>query len=237
METIGIMRIHDFPLTEAHAVPALADLVDGLCFLFNNAPAARMESLIAHPKCIAHAEYHKRFSIPGSFKAAFDLARPFNPKYLICFDEDELPPGRFEDEFRRFKHGNCMSLAFRDYICWGNPEMIIADRCYPSPLHCHAMKWDKNRELGRYKKADFFEFYHHNYVYKSDYPLRNLAFMTPELRERRFRRSQASISTRHWKRESSGPGAWARQSHDVMPYDPDLGWQAYCNREQECDAS
>jgi len=224
------MTIHDFPLSEQYAVPALAELVDGVCFLFHRAPEPRIARLRTHPKCIAHARYHRRFSVGGTLRAAIELARPFAPKYIINFDEDELPPGRFAEEFEEFRNRSAMSLAFRDFICWGSPDMIVADGGYPSPLHCHVLRWN-GAELGRYKKADFFEYYYRRPVWRSDYPLRNLAFMTPELRERRFERSQAAISTRHWKHESAGPRAWPRQAHAAMPYDPNLGYSDYVKQE------
>ncbi len=228
METIGVMRIHTFPLAETHTVDRLAEVVDGMCLLFSPAtPEETMHRLLAHPKCIDGARYEGAFHIGRTFLEAFKMVRKYNPSFVVMFDEDEIPPDRFAKEFENFKQSGCDSMGIRNFECWGDIDHVVADLCYVAKHHCHTIRWSNDTEIGTERTADYFHYYYRRPVYHCEYPLRHLAFMTPELRRRRVRRGLAASSKTHWRREAEGPGAWATWDHTTLSYDPLMSWEQY----------
>lgn len=231
MKRVGVMRIHDFPLSEELAIPALAEIVDGICFVFHDVAEDVPDRLRHHPKCLDHSYYHDRFTVGDTLRAGFALADQHDAEFIICFDEDELPPAHFNEEFARFAESGCESMSIPNFECWGDPKHIVGDLCYAAKPHCHVLRWHKGLDVGAYYKADLFDYYRRHPIYYSPYPLRHVAFMTPALRERRFKRGMASTPRKHWRGESIGPDAWARRKQHVIPYDPNMTWEAF-----ECQA-
>lgn len=222
METIGIMRVHDFPLTLELVIPGFERHVDGFCFLFDQAPAAKEERLRAHPKCVAAAEYGRRFSPAGMFRALLDLALPLDPEFIINFDEDQILPARFGEELERFKRRDRWSMQLQNFEHWGSPSHIVADKGYKADWHTYVMRCKPGMKIGPYRRAHTFDFWYNRSVYRSPYPVRHLAFMTTELRMRRRQRALVA--------GDDGPDrlhGWAGRWHPTIPYDPDMKWKDY----------
>ncbi len=233
MDTLMVMRMDDFPLAESHCIPAFAEHIDAFAFLCRPEDSERISRLSRHPKCVVLKIEQQRFRNATSQLEALLMAQEFNPRYVAAFDSDELPPGRFAEEFARFKALGLWSMDMMNFECWGDPLHIVADFPYKAPPHCRVMRWEKGLNPGAYHKAHRFRFWCDKSLYKCDYPVRHLAFMTPEIRERRRQRGLSASHKSNWKREAEGPGAWSLVEHPTIPYDPDMTWKQYLEQSEQ----
>jgi len=214
---VGAMRIHKFPYSLDVTIPALAQYVDALVFLFHEASDETMERATAHPKCRATAQYIKRWRQETTLNAMFELIAPFEPTYVIYPDEDEILPDHFPEEFEAAQAKQAASIRFYFVHSWGKPD-LICDHVRRYLPHTKVVRWQegiefKSRTQCRPEGYDVLP------SYKSAYPLRHLAFMTPEWRKER--------AARHgWKTEPY-PICWWTQEHKARPYDPNKSYLDY----------
>lgn len=221
------MRVHNFPLTESIVIPALEPHVDGFVFLTHPADEERNARLVRLPKYVAHTHWQQPFHNAPTQKAILELAGSFNPSFVIALDSDMLMPDWFSDEFEMFKRGRCWSLDFWNFECWGDADHVVADGCYRADPHCMVMRWEGGLQLGGYSKAHRFRFWCSKEICRCVYPMRHLAFMTPELREQRRQRGLVSTHKSNWRREAEGLGAWPSLQHPAIPYDCNMTWRSY----------
>jgi len=227
MQVVAAMRVHDFALTESIVIPALERHVDGFAFLFHPDDIQQNARLTRHWKYGAHAIWRQSFRNAPTQKAALELAGTLSPAFVIALDSDLLLPDRFGDEFENFKSSNRWSMDFYNFECWGDMDHVVADACYRADPHCMVLRWMPGLEIGGYHRAHRFRFWCGKRIYRCPYPMRHLAFMTPELRGRRFLRGMNARAKSNWRAEVEGPRAWAYNQHPAIPYDPDMGWKDY----------
>lgn len=190
METIAFIRLHQFDVEQQTIMNRIADHCDGLFFLIHDLVDPKMLTIAEnHPKCIEIRHWTKKFGNLVQLQHNLEWASEIKPKYVIEFDEDELPPDKFNEEFQYFKQTNFQHMFFWGLWSYNNINNIAIfpmRRYFP---HHKVYKWSKS--LSKAKRSGFCSFVgrnaHHKVSYISKYPLRHLAFLTNTLRERRLK--------------------------------------------------
>lgn len=218
METIAFIRLHQFDVEQQLVTDQIASHCDGLFFLTHDLTNPEMLTLAEnHPKCVDIKQWTKKFGNLVQLQHCLEWASKIKPKYVIEFDEDELPPDKFNEEFHYFRQTNFNHMFFWGLWPYNNLNDIALfpmRRYFP---HHKVYKWSE--ELSNAKRAGFCSFTgigaHHKESYISKYPLRHLAFLTNELRERRLKFGNSK--GQQYSRETS----WFMQP-DILTtqYDP-----------------
>ena len=225
METAGVLRLHDFELAGTVVIPALAQYVDGLFILAHETPGYLMQQAGAEPKCEKLVMYEGRWKSPALHHASFQLLNDVKPKYVIYIDEDELLPDRFPAEFMRFKHSDVQASVACWYLqCWQDMNHVVADYPYNVNRHCVALRWEEGINFNEFAGWDWPSAYYRRKKYTMEFPLRHLAFMTPEYRERRSSRRVVT---------SRGDTNWWEDNHPAIPYDPNMTWKQYLEQAKQ----
>ncbi len=233
MEVICAMRVHDFLLTESIVIPAMESLADGFVFLFHPDNQERNARLREHPKYRASAIWDRPFRNAPTMLAVLELAAKCNPSFVLAPDSDMLFPDRFPYEFQHFKDSDRWSMDLRNFECWDDMNHIVADNCYRNERHCMVMRWERGLEIGGYHKAHRFHWWNGRAIYRCPFPLRHLAFMTPELRELRYQRGINSRRQLNWRAEVEGSKAWPKLDHPTIEYNQQMTWKMYLQRAKQ----
>lgn len=191
------MRLHQFEVEQQMVMDRIADHCDGIFFLTHNLINPKMATIASnHPKCIEIREWLSGFGNLIQLQYCLEWANKIKPKYVLEFDEDELPPDNFDEVFQGFKQSIHQHLWFWGLWPYNNLQDIAIfpmRRYFP---HHKVYKWSKS--LSNRKRAGFCSFTvgmppsapisnGHKRSYISKYPLRHLAFLTETLRERRLK--------------------------------------------------
>jgi len=216
--TAGVLRLHDFELATSVVIPALAEHVDGLFILAHEAPRHLLDEAGRHPKCEKLEVYEGRWKSAVLHHEAFQLLNGAKPKYVIYIDEDEILPERFRSEFKRFQASGHDSVACYYLQCWNDIDHVVADHPYNVNRHCVALRWEEGITFLDYAGWDWPSAYYKRKKYTMQFPLRHLAFMTPELRQRRATRRAIT---------SRADTMWYLEDHPSIPYDGNMTWKQY----------
>ena len=188
---------------------------DGILFLTHDLINERMYELAKnHSKCVEIRHWKKRFNNLSQLQFCLNWASEIKPKYVLEFDEDEIPPYHFNEVFNEFKRGDKTTLWLKGIWAYNNLDQIAIEPMRKYFFHMKAYKWSK--ALAKQERAGFNSF--RGITYKSDsaflskYSLKHLAFLTPRLRNHRM---IVGGSKGHKYNNSS----WFMQNVNTVPYD------------------
>ena len=101
METIAFIRLHQFAEDQQEVMDQIAQYCDGLFVLTHDLIDEGIYDVAAdHPKCICIKRWEKkRFANLQQLRFCLKWASKVKPKYVLEFDEDEIPPHRFDEVF------------------------------------------------------------------------------------------------------------------------------------------
>jgi hypothetical protein len=231
LNTIAFIRLHRNDQCLKLVIREIGRKVDGLFFLLHDPIDPEMyDTAAAHPKCQDIRCWTKAFSNHNQLQFLTEWAREIRPKYVLEFDEDELPPARFREAFTEFKKSDKNTMWFWGVWAWGNPNTIAVQMMHNFFWHMKAYKYSEC--IARRERKGFNSFTgigaKSKDAFLCKYPLRHLAFMTPKLRERRMARGDSK--GRKYKGDS-----WFMQPDIITrPYDTDLTlveWKQLAKRE------
>jgi hypothetical protein len=160
-------------------------------------------------------------------------AHEIEPKYVLEFDEDEIPPLRFKQEFEKFKTLPNPHMYFRFMWAYNSIDKIILAKESQDTYkpHMKVYKWTKEMKdhsrgsALRVAMCDI-DSIHHLPRYYCPYPMRHLAILTPKMRQIRFNRKELTrtnltslvVYGKHW---------WNVPDLLTIPYDKDMTWRDY----------
>lgn len=239
MKSVAFMRLHSFDIEPIDLViNKVAQYVDGIFFLVHNLQNPKLlEAAERHPKCCG-VRYH-----PGddfdlgehreTLSAILSWAHEVKPKYVLEFDEDEIPPDRFTIEFDKFKKSDYQHMYFRFFWTLNDINRIILAKEGPDTYkpYMKVYKWNDQLPYNsrgsalRVAMCDI-DALHKLPRYYCPYPMRHLAIFTPRMREIRLNRKELTrtnltslvVHGKHW---------WNVKDLVTIPYDKDMTWKDY----------
>jgi hypothetical protein len=229
VDTIAFLRLHKFDAVPELVINTIAQYVDAFYVLFHNIiDISILDLAINHEKCQGIREWKKPFNNLSQLDFCLEWANQIKPQYVLEFDEDELPPDRFHEEFKKFKDSGLLTMWFWGLWCIDDTNKVLAEHRPQYFWHQKAYRWMPN--LVNKKRGGFNSFqgnhFKSKFSYLCKYPLRHLAFLTPELRERR-------IITGNSKGHSYEKPWFNRKGLKFVPYDKNMtvkNWKEIINK-------
>ena len=219
METIAFIRLHQFAEGQQEVMDQIAQYCDGIFFLYHNLNNESMYNLARnHPKCMGINQWEKeRFSNLAQLRFCLEWASEIKPKYVLEFDEDEIPPHRFNEVFDEFKASDKKTMWFKGLWSWGGIYEIAVDPMRRYLAHMKVYKWSE--EMAEIDRAGFNAFkgikVNSPDSFLSRYPLVHAAFSSPELIANRM---EVGGSKGHMYNDES----WFNQDVKTVPYNKNL---------------
>jgi hypothetical protein len=219
LNTIAFIRLHRNDQCLRFVIREIGKQVDGLFFLLHDPVDPAMYDIAAeHPKCQDIRCWTKPFSNHRQLHFLTEWAREIQPKYVLEFDEDEIPPARFRQTFKEFKQSDKDTMWFWGLWPLGDPNTIAIQMIHNYFWHMKVYKYSeciaRKERLGFNTFAGIGPKSTDSFLCK--YPLKHLSFMTKKLRDRRM--VQGDSKGRKYDSTS-----WFLQPDIVTSqYDPDL---------------
>ena len=219
METIAFIRLHQFAEGQQEVMDQIAQYCNGIFVLTHNLIDEGMHDIAwNHPKCICIQRWEKkRFANLQQLRFCLKWASKIRPKYVLEFDEDEIPPHRFDEVFDEFKASERRTMWFKGLWSWNGIYNIAVDPMRRYMPHMKIYKWSE--EIAEIDRGGFNSFMgiKHNSPdsFLSRFPLVHAAFSSPELIANRM---AVGGSKGHMYDETS----WFNQDVRTVPYDKDL---------------
>lgn len=219
METIAFIRLHQFDKNQQEVMDQISQYCDGIFFLTHDLIDEDMYNLaMKHPKYVDIKRWaKKRFSNRGQLQFCLRWASEIKPKYVLEFDEDEIPPFRFKEVFEEFKASDKITMWFKGLWSWNGIYQIAVDPMRRYLAHMKAYKWSK--EIAERKRGGFNSFegikFNSPESFLSRYPLIHAAFSSPKLIANRMK---VGGSKGHMYNDES----WFNQDVKTVLYNKDL---------------
>lgn len=219
MKTIAFIRLHQFVEGQQEVMDQIAQYCDGIFFLAHNLSNEGMyEKAANHPKCICIKRWEKkRFANLQQLRFCLDWASKVKPKYVLEFDEDEIPPHRFNEVFDEFKSSDKITMWFKGLWSWNGIYQIAVDPMRRYLAHMKVYKWSER--MAEIDRGGFNAFkgikFNSPEAFLSKYPLIHAAFSSPALIANRM---IVGGFKGHMYNESS----WFNQDVKTVPYNKDL---------------
>lgn len=218
METIAFIRLHQFVEAQQEIMDQIAQYCDGLFVLTHNLLDKNMHDVAArHPKCIEIRQWEGGFGNLAQLQYCLKWASEIKPKYVFEFDEDEIPPYRFNEVFDEFKLSSKKTMWLKGVWSWNGIYQIALNPMRKYFAHMKVYKWSE--EIAKMDRGGFNTFKGMAFcspdTYLSNYPLIHAAFSSPALIANRM---IVGDSKRHIYDDSS----WFNQNVKAIPYDKDL---------------
>ena len=219
METIAFIRLHQFAENQQEAMDQIAQYCDGLFILTHDLIDEGMYEVTEnHPKCICIKRWEKpRFANLQQLRYCLKWASKVKPKYVLEFDEDEIPPHRFDEVFNNFKASDKTTMWFKGLWSWHGIYQIAVDPMRRYLAHMKVYKWSE--QISEIDRSGFNAFkgikFSSPESFLSKYPLIHAAFSSPELIANRM---LVGGSKGHMYNSES----WFNQDVKTVPYNKDL---------------
>jgi hypothetical protein len=219
METIAFIRLHQFAEGQQEVMDQVAQYCDGIFFLTHKLIDESMYDLAwNHPKCICVKRWEKeKFANLAQLRFCLEWASKIKPKYVLEFDEDEIPPFRFEEVFNKFKLSDKLTMWFKGLWSWNGIYQIAVDPMRRYLAHMKVYKWSE--EIAEIDRGGFNGFrgikFKSPEAFLSKYPLIHAAFASPELIANRMK---VGGSKGHMYNDLS----WFNQDVKTIPYNKDF---------------
>lgn len=205
----AFIRLHAFTECPMVVWDAIAEHADALFFLTHDAPESLVELARAHPKCREVRRWEHPWSNHHTLDCIGHWADEVTPRYVLTFDEDELPPVRLHDELARWLNDpKARTMSFHFVWCWGDLNTVLACRGYSLKEHVKAYKWERGLSKKGFTWQCRLRAYDQTVETYCPYPIRHLPVMTPALRSVREGRQEYAV--------------WWKDDMPTMPYDPHM---------------
>jgi len=171
-----------------------------------------------HPNCICIQRWEKtRFANLQQLRFCLKWASKIKPKYVLEFDEDEIPPHRFDELFNWFKISDNRTMWFKGLWSWNGVYQIAVDPMRRYLAHMKVYKWSE--EISEIDRGGFNAFKGMKYNSPDSmlvrFPLIHAAFSSPALIANRM---EVGGSKGHMYNDES----WFNQDVKTVPYNEDL---------------
>ena len=215
-ETIAIVRVHDQDYQPDVIYGAMAEHVDAMFFLAHKVSnPSILEAAARQPKCREIREHRpaKGWNWTRSMWAMLNWAEALKPRFLLYFDEDELPPARLDEVLQRWKSGAAPTLWFQFVWTYGDLDHIISVRSKQFGYHVKAIHWRPGLAAAASYAWNCPPPLQRSARVVCPYPVRHTSATTPEQRALRGRPGRREAKNRTWERD------WP-----TIPYDPNMTW-------------